>query len=154
MQNKLINRKTLFVAFALFAAYTAIYFVTPPLFFVEVLSALFCGSVAAGGIVYSRLIFTALTTQAPLDHVRAMTLGIMCSWLANFFVVAYVVTSRREDYLTGLIVGLALLGGVLQISAANRGDGELKVRDERILHIALGVGAAVAGLVIMLHVML
>lgn len=151
MTKNLINRKVALTALALFVAYSAAYWIFTPLYLIEVLSSLFMGTLAAGAVVYSKLLIDAFTSQTPLNHVRQMTLGIMCGWLAKALVVVYVSRELRDDYATGAIVALALLSGVLQTTAANLGDDGLRIKDARILHIALGLGLAVAAATIIIQ---
>jgi hypothetical protein len=149
--KSLINRKVVLAALALFGVYTLAYWAFTPLYLIEVLSSLFMGTLAAGAVVYGTLLFDAFTSKEPLNHVRQMTLGIMCGWLSKALVVVYVSRELREDYATGAIVALALLSGVLQTTAANLGDDGLRVKDARILHIALGFGLAVAAATIIIQ---
>lgn len=151
MTRNLINGKVALTALALLGGYTVAYWIFTPLYLIEVLSALFMGTLTAGAIIYSRLLFDAFTLKSPLTHIRRMTLGIMCGWLANAVVVVYASRQMRDDYVTGAVVGLALLSGILQTTAASADSVALRGKDARVLHIALGAGVAVAAAAIIIQ---
>jgi hypothetical protein len=150
--TNVISRKVAATCFALFVVYTTTYAFVPAVYLIEAMSALFCGSFAAGTVVYNRLLLQALRSVGTLNHINAMTLGMACAWLSNLGVVLYVVINRLAEYETGLLILLALVGGVLQISAANRGDSDLKIRDSRVLYTAWFVGTVAASIVISIHI--
>lgn len=156
MTTELVSRKIVLGAIAAFAVYTAALFVFPPMYFIEVLAALFLGTVAAGTVVYNRFLWHTFFSPQPMTSVRKMTLGIMCGWLANIVLAIYAVIDRakinnqlsyEEAFISGSLM-LALLSGFLQVAAPGCEEADMKAKDLRALYIGLIVGLIVAAIAI------
>lgn len=141
--------------------FAAVYTVARSLFAPDVLIVLLNGMFVGAGIcfliAFYRLIFDAVRGAGPYDRVRQMALSMSVIWAAvsiGIFTSVYgraigIYTSTPEA--TPIARYIAIVGGVLQVSAPDVGLPLFASRDRKLLLVAIAAGIVVAIVVIALQ---
>lgn len=121
------------------------------------LNGAFVGAVIAYMVAFSDILRDAVFGHGPYDRVRQMALGFMLVWVAVMLGVFSSVYARSTlnnvpfNEMTPIARYLAIVGGVVQITAPDFGMGLLYGRDRRLLVIAISAGILAALTVIVLQ---
>jgi|WetSurMetagenome_2_1015567.scaffolds.fasta_scaffold542253_2 hypothetical protein len=125
--------------------------------FIILLNGAFVGAGITYIIAFSDILRDAVTGKGPYDRVRQMALGMIIVWCALVVgIIASVygrASGRYMSYseLTPMSRYLAIVGGIVQITAPDIGQGLFYGRDRRLLIFALGVGIIVALVLILVQ---
>ena len=143
---------------------SALFFVlitaVPTPLLVMVLNGIFTGVLIAVAYAYGPLIYQAIFNRYEYSGARQMALGILCLWLAFILSRSYSVIYRIMDRperlqdipLIPVAIYLAIIGGILQVTAAEFDLGPFSSRDKKTLWIASILGFVVAIVIILLQV--
>lgn len=124
---------------------------------IVILNGAFVGAGFTYVIAFSDILQDAILSRGPYDRVRQMALGMIIVWCAVSIGIASSIYGRAiGSYislteLTPLSRYLAIVGGIVQITAPDLGFGFFYGRDRRLLIFALLTGIVVAVVLILLQ---
>jgi hypothetical protein len=118
--------------------------------FIILLNGIYAGTLAAIVVAYWKILSHSVLGTSPYNRVRQMTLGFFAGHMAFALTVAVSVWLRsaaldvNNTTMTALARYVAIIAGVLQVTAPDFGLGIFHGRERRTLYASMIVGLTVA----------